>query len=94
MAQPTGNKPPTTLADMETVDKNDLDDGHGDEKVEFAEAQAATAKEHNLTLPQALKAYPKAIAWSILLSSAVVMEGYDTLLVRFVSVSTSLDASF
>lgn len=52
-----------------------------DEKVEFAQAQAATAKEHSLTLSQALRAYPKAIMWSILLSSAVVMEGYDTLLV-------------
>ncbi len=52
-----------------------------DDKVEVAEAQAATAKEHKLTLAQALKAYPKAIMWSILLSSAVIMEGYDTLLV-------------
>lgn len=53
----------------------------GADKIEFADAQAATAKEHSLTLSQALKAYPKAIMWSILLSSAVVMEGYDTLLV-------------
>ena len=52
-----------------------------DEKVEFGEAQVATTKEHNLTLSQALRAYPKAIMWSILLSSAVVMEGYDTILV-------------
>ncbi|KAK3686781.1 hypothetical protein LTR37_019460 [Vermiconidia calcicola] len=51
------------------------------DKIEFADAQAATAKEHSLTLSQALKAYPKAIMWSILLSSAVVMEGYDTLLI-------------
>lgn len=42
-----------------------------DEKVEFADAQAATRKEHSITLKQALKAYPKAIMWSILLSSAV-----------------------
>lgn len=45
------------------------------------EANIATDKEHNLTLARGLKAYPKAIAWSILLSSAVVMEGYDTLLI-------------
>ncbi|KAK5949970.1 hypothetical protein OHC33_008931 [Knufia fluminis] len=58
------------------------DDKHTHEKqVEFVGAQNATAKEHNLTLRQALKAYPKAIMWSILLSSAVIMEGYDTLLI-------------
>lgn len=53
-----------------------------DEKIEFREAQVATAKEHNLTLRQSIRAYPKAIMWSILLSSAVIMEGYDTLLVQ------------
>jgi len=41
-------------------------------------ANAATTKEHNLTLIRGLKAYPRAIMWSILLSSAVIMEGYDT----------------
>ena len=45
------------------------------------EARIATAKEHGLTVRQGLKAYPKAIMWSILLSSAVIMEGYDTILV-------------
>lgn len=45
------------------------------------EANIATDKEHNLTLARGLKAYPKAIAWSILLSTAVVMEGYDTILI-------------
>lgn len=54
----------------------------GDEKLEFEGAKQATAKEHALTLGQALKAYPKAIMWSLLLSSAVIMEGYDTILVH------------
>lgn len=53
------------------------------------EAQVATAKEHALGLRQALKAYPKAILWSIALSSAVIMEGYDTLLVRLVPFAMS-----
>lgn len=49
------------------------------DEVEYVhEANAATRKEHELTLARALKAYPKAIMWSILLSTAVVMEGYDT----------------
>lgn len=40
------------------------------------EAGAATSKEHELTLRQGLKAYRKAILWSVLLSMAVIMEGY------------------
>jgi len=42
---------------------------------------SATDKDHNMTLSEGLKAYPKAIGWSILLSAAVVMEGYDTVLI-------------
>ncbi|KZT59957.1 raffinose family of oligosaccharides transporter [Calocera cornea HHB12733] len=42
------------------------------------DAAAATAAEHQMTFAQAVRLYPKAIGWSILLSTAVVMEGYDT----------------
>jgi MFS family permease len=44
---------------------------------EFEEAKAATAGEHELTIRDALRLYPKAIAFSIIFSTAVVMEGYD-----------------
>lgn len=44
---------------------------------EFEEAKAATASEHELSIRDALKLYPKAIAFSIIFSTAVVMEGYD-----------------
>ena len=50
------------------------------EKEVSEEARLATSKEHNLTVRQGIKAYKKAIGWSILLSSAVIMEGYDTIL--------------
>lgn len=49
------------------------------------EAKMATSKEHGMTVRQGLKAYRKAIGWSILLSSAVIMEGYDTILVSLTS---------
>jgi MFS transporter, SP family, general alpha glucoside:H+ symporter len=42
----------------------------------------ATEKEHNMTLWEAVRLYPKAIGWSILLSTAVVMEGYDVVLMQ------------
>ena len=45
-----------------------------------AEAKDATIKEHSMGFLQAIKLYPKAVAWSILLSTAIVMEGYDVVL--------------
>lgn len=44
------------------------------------EAKDATHAEKSMTFTQAIKLYPKAVAWSILLSTAIVMEGYDTTL--------------
>ena len=44
-------------------------------------ASQATEEEHSLTLLQGLKKYPKACFWSIALSSAIIMEGYDIVLI-------------
>lgn len=38
-------------------------------------AKTATEKEQKMTLIQGIKLYPKAIAWSILISTCIVMEG-------------------
>ena len=43
----------------------------------ISEAKKATEKEHSMTLLQGIKLYPKAIAWSVLISTCIVMEGYD-----------------
>ncbi|KAK0612778.1 MFS maltose permease MalP [Bombardia bombarda] len=45
------------------------------------EARTATAREHEMTLWQAIRLCPKAIGWSIVLSCAIVMEGYDNALI-------------
>jgi SP family general alpha glucoside:H+ symporter-like MFS transporter len=45
-------------------------------------ARAAATKEQNMTLLQGIKLYPKAIFWSILISTCIVMEGYDISLVN------------
>lgn len=45
------------------------------------EAQDATSKEQQMGIWQAIKLYPKAVGWSILLSTAIVMEGYDVVLI-------------
>jgi SP family general alpha glucoside:H+ symporter-like MFS transporter len=45
------------------------------------EASGAANKEKEMTLKQAIKLYPKAVGWSMLLSTAIVMEGYDVILI-------------
>ncbi|EAS34767.3 sugar porter (SP) family MFS transporter [Coccidioides immitis RS] len=47
----------------------------------FENAKSATDKEHKMTLLQGIKLYPKAVGWSILISTCIVMEGYDISLV-------------
>lgn len=41
------------------------------------DATKATKSEQNMTLMEGIRLYPKAIAWSVLLSGAIIMEGYD-----------------
>jgi SP family general alpha glucoside:H+ symporter-like MFS transporter len=47
-----------------------------------SDAKAATNAEHKMTILEGLRLYPKAIGWSVLLSLAIVMEGYDTILLN------------
>lgn len=44
------------------------------------DAQDAADQEHRMSVLRAFRLYPKAVGWSILLSTAVIMEGYDLLL--------------
>jgi MFS transporter, SP family, general alpha glucoside:H+ symporter len=45
-----------------------------------SEAKDATDQEHSMSFMQAIKLYPKAVGWSMLLSTAIIMEGYDVVL--------------
>ena len=47
----------------------------------LSDAEEATRKEHELGLWSGIKLYPKAIAWSMIMSTALVMDGYDFKLV-------------
>lgn len=40
-----------------------------------ANARRATEKEQNMSLLQGIKLYPKAVAWSMLISACIIMEG-------------------
>jgi SP family general alpha glucoside:H+ symporter-like MFS transporter len=46
-----------------------------------SEAQEHSEAEAKMALWKGIKTYPQAAAWSILLSSTVIMEGYDTSLI-------------
>jgi SP family general alpha glucoside:H+ symporter-like MFS transporter len=45
------------------------------------QAETHPDKEHKMTLREGLRLYPKAIAWSVLISSICAMEGYDVALI-------------
>lgn len=42
------------------------------------EANEANERERGMKLRDAFRIYPKAVCWSIILSSSIIMEGYDT----------------
>lgn len=44
-------------------------------------AQESDAADRKLTVIQALKKYKKAVFWAMLLSTSIVMEGYDLVMV-------------
>ncbi|KAK1078109.1 hypothetical protein LTR33_007516 [Friedmanniomyces endolithicus] len=78
-------------------EKKNLNEAHGksrhfpvDDEMHSAEtteeitlnAKNATEKEHSMTLMQGIRLYPKAIAWSMLISTCIAMEGYDVCLIN------------
>ncbi|KAK7409225.1 hypothetical protein QQX98_008601 [Neonectria punicea] len=48
---------------------------------DLAIAKQAAEDEHNLGFKDAIRQYPKAVMWSVLLSTAIIMEGYDIVLI-------------
>ncbi|KAH8880563.1 putative MFS alpha-glucoside transporter [Thozetella sp. PMI_491] len=77
------------IAPLSYGDKPQLDDKGGDHLAHdktvdsiIHRARTATEKEQKMTLMQGIKLYPKAIAWSMLISTCIVMEGYDVALIN------------
>ncbi|KAM0432223.1 hypothetical protein ACHAPT_004759 [Fusarium lateritium] len=71
---------------IETTDNglDHLKDVDLHDKTLNTEAHQATAQEHSFGVFQALKTYKRAAFWSVLISTTVIMEGYDvTLLSSF-----------
>jgi len=53
-------------------------------------AQASDAADRQLTLMQALKKYKKAVFWAMILSTSLIMEGYDVVMVCPFALSKAL----
>ncbi|KAK1715001.1 hypothetical protein CaCOL14_006133 [Colletotrichum acutatum] len=61
--------------DANIATQNDHKSAHPEDLA--AEAAQAASAEHKMSLLEAIRTYPKAIGWSVLLSSTLIMEGYD-----------------
>ncbi|KAF2217804.1 hypothetical protein CERZMDRAFT_80476 [Cercospora zeae-maydis SCOH1-5] len=69
------------LVDKKTSDSSSMHVENVDDKTYIEIAQDAAAAEHSQTFWQAIKSEPKAVLWSVAVSTAIIMEGYDIVLV-------------
>lgn len=72
------------IGDKPSVERVESHGGGGgggvDKALDFA-ANEATEAEHSMTVPEAFRAYPLAVAWSIFFCLSIIMDGYDTKLI-------------
>lgn len=62
------------------LEQFDLSDAHTVELIN--RAQEGDAADRKLTVRQALAKYKKAVFWALFLSTSLIMEGYDLVIVR------------
>ncbi|OXG61838.1 MFS transporter, SP family, general alpha glucoside:H+ symporter [Cryptococcus neoformans c8] len=80
------NVPSTTEQVILDRIKGDIDDY--DDVVQSA--RQGMESEKALSLGESLRRYPRAVAWSVLLSTSLVMEGFDTVLINTLATKTTL----
>ncbi|CAI7675478.1 unnamed protein product [Penicillium pancosmium] len=61
---------------------DDLLGTRGQWEATLEDARSANSHEHSLNVRSALKAYPWAVCWSLIISLSIIMEGYDTALIN------------
>jgi SP family general alpha glucoside:H+ symporter-like MFS transporter len=76
------------IAHAELGNEKDYEAGHhealgqkGGWQASVADAHLANINEHEITVRKALRAYPYAALWSLVVSMSIIMEGYDTNLI-------------
>ena len=82
MAEPKEIQPTRAASPSPYDEPNDGDHHKRAADRVISDARLATEKEHKMTLWQGIKLYPKAIGWSVLISTCIVMEGYDVCLLN------------
>ncbi|KAI1092249.1 sugar transporter [Rostrohypoxylon terebratum] len=88
--------------ETEKRDAHDAERGHksvdgidvAHDETFISDAKHAAAAEQQMTLLKAIKLYPKAISWSVLLSSTLIMEGYDLALLGSLYASPVFNQKF
>ncbi|KAG6016999.1 hypothetical protein E4U54_008655, partial [Claviceps lovelessii] len=80
-AEPHGYGQPIEVTRLDDNDQSHSDPSKSHRNI-VENARAAAAKEQHMTLGQGLRLYPKAVAWSLLISTCIAMEGYDISLVN------------
>ncbi|GIJ90443.1 hypothetical protein Asppvi_009397 [Aspergillus pseudoviridinutans] len=73
---------------------NNPDTMEGEKPRPLVEGKKAARKEQSMTLWQAVRLYPKAVGWSVLLSSALIMEGYDLALLGSMYASPAFNKKY
>lgn len=63
------------------------------DSVVIRNAKSATDKEHQMSLWQGLRLYPKAVGWSMVISLCIAMEGFDLCLLGTFCMSASRSTS-
>lgn len=66
----------------------------GKQPVILSDGKQGAQKEQSMTLWQAVQLYPKAVGWSILFSSTLIMEGYHLALLGSMYASPAFKKKF
>lgn len=66
----------------ESASVNSTNMNTSDFRALIAQAQASADFDSKLTVMQALKKHKKAVFWAMILSTSLIMEGYDLVIVR------------
>jgi len=90
------NNSPSDKADgiHQEIDQKHLGHDHDENMPSKDGAHQAMVQEKNMSLWQAVKLYPKAVGWSMVLSTALVMEGYDLLLLSNLYASPQFNSKY
>jgi SP family general alpha glucoside:H+ symporter-like MFS transporter len=72
--------------EKETIHPTSTEQEHVSEEVNSKDvtslALLAARQEHHMGFFEAVRRYPKAVLWSVLLSTSIIMEGYDIVLIQ------------